>query len=521
MEISTNELIELKKTKSYLETIMDNSIDVIVITDSTGHIIKINKYFMKLFEFKQDEVLGKNISELGPIEDKTYNCSTGEAVHISKKDFEDRRKMYERFVKEKTTTNWQSYFVSKKDILIPVEHNMSFFYDEKGNVLGAIGIIRDITERKQAEDQLRASRDNLENIIESSLDSIVVVDERGYLTSANNAFLRLLGLSKAEAIGKHMSEFSPAQEGTYKCTTGEVIQINDKYYNQMQSSMLLFQEKGIMKNAISYLLRKDNTIVPVEDSMVYLFDKEGMRSGAVAITRDITERKKTERKLLDYQHRLKELTAEILLTEEKDRKRFAEYLHNEIGQYLFASQMQLKLLKGFLASTKHAKTLDDVLNNIKYMIDKARSLTFELSSPILHELGFEKAVEWLVEKTYNQYNIVVALENDKQEKPLNDDIKTFLYHAIRELLTNVVKHAKVENAKVSIKKDDSHMRICVEDNGVGFNVSPKNSYDDKKEGFGLFRIKERLEQLGGQLVVESQPNRGTRISLVVPLSHST
>ena len=143
-EMSTNELLELKEAKGHLETIMENSMDMIVLTDSAGNIIRINKYFMELLEYEQDEVIGKHISVLGPMVNKTYACSTGESIHISEKYFEDRREMYESFVKKKKTTSLQSYFVSKKDMLIPVEHNMSFYYDDKGNVLGAIAMIRDI-----------------------------------------------------------------------------------------------------------------------------------------------------------------------------------------------------------------------------------------------------------------------------------------------------------------------------------------------------------------------------------------
>ena len=214
------------------------------------------------------------------------------------------------------------------------------------------------------------------------------------------------------------------------------------------------------------------------------------------------------------------MTSQMTLSEEKERRRFAEYLHDEIGQYLFASQMHLKLLKDALATTEHVKTLDKVINAIEQMIDKSRFLTFEMSSPVLYELGLEKALEWLAENIHEQYTIVVSLEDDKQEKPLDDDIKFFLYQAVRELLTNVIKYAQTNKATVSLRKDNATIRICVEDNGVGFNYSPEYSHNYTNKGFGLFHLKERLEQFGGQLEIESRPDRGTRITLVAPLSTS-
>lgn len=160
-DLSVAELLDLQQAKSHLDTIMDNSMDVVVLTDSKGYIVRVNRYFIKLLDCEQDEVIGKHISEFGPTVNTTYKCTTGEFVHISDKFFEDTRKMYERFVEEKKTTNWQSYFVSKKDILIPVEQNMSYFHDEKENVVGALAIIRDITERKRAEKEINEGKDFL------------------------------------------------------------------------------------------------------------------------------------------------------------------------------------------------------------------------------------------------------------------------------------------------------------------------------------------------------------------------
>ena len=611
---------------------MDSSRDVIVITDSAGNIIRINKYFMELLEYKQDEVIGKHISELGPIVNKTYTCTTGESIHISEKYFEERREMYESFVKKKKTTNWQSYFVSKKDILIPIEHNMSFFYDDKGNVLGAIAIIRDITKRSKTVNELQAAKSYLELIFKTAVDGLIVVDSQGSINMVNAAAEGIFGYSKDELIGKTASVLRPvgdhyAREGrefieklfdegfvrgaervgkkkdgtlitlemnsvllkdnegnylgrlaSYKDITErkkseEALLASEEKYrgvvsnvgigislispnmeilslnNQMQQ---WFPEADVSKKPICYRtfnnppresvcsycptfktlqdgqVHESITNTPQGDKIIHyrvvsspLKDTGGKITSAIEMVEDITERKKSEQEILDYQKRLKAMTSQITLSEEKERRRFAEYLHDEIGQYLFASQMHLKLLKDALTTTEHVKTLDKVLHNIEQMIDKSRFLTFEMSSPVLYELGLEKALEWLAENIHEQYNIVVSIEDDKQEKPLDDDIKFFLYRAVRELLTNVIKYAQTKKAIVSLRKDNATIRICVEDNGVGFNSSPEYSYDYTNKGFGLFHIKERLEQFGGQLEIESQPNRGTHITLVAPLRTST
>jgi PAS domain S-box-containing protein len=630
-EISINELLELKQAKHYLETIMDSSMDLIVLTDSTGYIVSVNKYFTKLLDYKQDEVIGEHISDFGPTVDKTYNCTTGESVYISQKYFEDRREMYDRFVNKQKSSNWQSYFVSKQDMLIPVEHNMSFFYDKKGDVLGAIAIIRDITKRSKTIKELQEAKNFLELIFKTSVDGLLVVDSQGNITMVNNALGDIFGYSKDELVGKTTSVLRPvgeefSEEGrafveklfdeglvqgserigkkkdgtlinleinsvllndtkgnylgrlaSYKDITKRkkseeaLLESEEKYKgvvsnvgigialispnmeilslnNQMQQ---WFPEADASENPICYRTfnnpPRENicsycpTFKTLKDGQIHesitdtpqgdkitnyrivsspLKDKEGKITSAIEMVEDITERKVAQEKLLNYQKQLKALTSQITLSEEKERRRFAEYLHDEIGQYLFASQMQLKLLKDSLIPAKQVKTVDKVLNNIEQMIDKSRFLTFELASPVLYELGLEKALEWLAEHIHKQYNLVVSLEDDKQEKPLDDDIKIFLYRAVSELLTNVVKHAQTKKAIVSIQKDNSKIRISVVDYGVGINSSHNHFFDDKNEGFGLFLINERLEQLGGQVEIESQPNRGTHVTLVAPLSSS-
>jgi len=262
---------------------------------------------------------------------------------------------------------------------------------------------------------------------------------------------------------------------------------------------------------------KEGRIIDVQVDWNYMRDIKGHVVGFISVITDITERKKAEQELINYQNQLKSLASQLTLSEEKERKRLADSLHDEIGQELFGIKIKLEMLKDSLSSTEDTKTLGNILNAIQQVVEHTRSLTVELSPPILYELGLEKALEWLAEQTHNNYGIMVTFEDDKREKPLDDDVKIFLYQAVRELLTNVVKHAQVKNARVSVKKDNSNIRICCEDGGVGFTYSQQGMSSDRKEGFGLFSIMERLDHFGGHLEIESQPDRGTHITLVAPL----
>ena len=164
------------------------------------------------------------------------------------------------------------------------------------------------------------------------------------------------------------------------------------------------------------------------------------------------------------------------------------------------------------------KALEDVCNSIGQTIQDTRTLTFDLSSPVLYELGFEMAVsEWLTDQIQKKHGITVEFEDDGEPKPLDDDVRILLFRDVRELLINVVKHAQAHKVKVSIKKLGEQICITVEDDGVGFDPAEVLSMAAKRGEFGLFSIRERLERLGGHLEIESKPGSGCRIKMMAPL----
>jgi signal transduction histidine kinase len=143
---------------------------------------------------------------------------------------------------------------------------------------------------------------------------------------------------------------------------------------------------------------------------------------------------------------------------------------------------------------------------------------FDLSFPILYELGFETAVAaWLTDQIQEKHGIATEFQDDEQPKPLDDDVRVFLFRDVRELLINVVKHAQAKKVKVSIRKVGSEMYVSVEDDGRGFDLEKIAATAVREGGFGLFSIRERLEQLGGRLEIESAPGCGTKATLIVPL----
>jgi signal transduction histidine kinase len=229
------------------------------------------------------------------------------------------------------------------------------------------------------------------------------------------------------------------------------------------------------------------------------------------------ERKGIEETMLAYQKKLRSMASELCLAEERERRRIATELHDHIGQNLAISRIKLGLLRENALAGKFKSTLDEIQSMIDETIHYTRSLTFELSPPLLYEFGFEAAVEWLSERLREQYHLNIAIENDQAQKPLSDDLRVLLFQAVRELLYNVVKHADTHDAMLSIGKDAQFIRVTVEDRGRGFNPDTVCCNMVQPAGFGLFNIRERLKNFGGKLEIKSAPGEGTTATLFAPL----
>ena len=174
----------------------------------------------------------------------------------------------------------------------------------------------DITERKQVDEELIKTRDYLNNIIENSLDCIITTDSKGRINKINKSFLKMLGCKKEEVMGKRALEFSPTDEGRYKSTTGEWVEINEKFFDDTTIMISRLVTEGEIYNWESYYSRKDKKVVPVEQSIVYLYNEEGDKIGAVGIIRDITERKQAEEEKARIDVRLLDKVTELSIMNE-------------------------------------------------------------------------------------------------------------------------------------------------------------------------------------------------------------
>lgn len=218
--------------------------------------------------------------------------------------------------------------------------------------------------------------------------------------------------------------------------------------------------------------------------------------------------------LAGQSEQLRALTTELALAEQRERRRLAEVLHDGLQQLLVAATIRLDQLR-------RTKGLDvaEACGELSHLLHEAiacsRSLTGELSPPILHAGGFRAGLEWLVRWMAEKHHLRVDLTVDRRAVPDSEAMTVLLFQSVRELLFNVVKHAQAQSARVEVGQQDGRIRIEVSDQGVGFDqgrVPPMAS-----GGLGLTSIWQRLQFLGGWMEVVSAPGQGSRFTLIAPL----
>jgi PAS domain S-box-containing protein len=239
---------------------------------------------------------------------------------------------------------------------------------------------------------------------------------------------------------------------------------------------------------------------------------DGGLRGLIGTAQDVTERNRTARGAQIQQDRLRSMASEIVIAEERLRHSLAADLQNGLSQELALAKMKLSALR----STSSAD-LQSSLTQIESLVEQAdrslRAITLQLSPPALHDLGLVPALQWLAEDLRGRYDLEVRIEDDGDSAPVDYRMRVILFRAVRELLTNVAKHASAREASVRLASEDSLLRIVVADGGTGFDAERVSL-----QGDGLYGISEQLRHVGGEMHIDSVPGRGTTVTLTAPLT---
>jgi PAS domain S-box-containing protein len=371
--------------------------------------------------------------------------------------------------------------------------------DHEGKPLRMVGIHLDINERKLADEALKATEEEFRSMFDLAAVGNAQADpETGRFTRVNRKFCDITGYSEEELL---------------KMTYRDITYPEDRDRDTAEIQRVA-EGKGGMWSIEKRYTRKDGRIiwVYVNGTAIRL---DGKSHRTVANIVDITARKSSEEALQAHREALRSLAAEISQTQEKERRQIADDLHDQIGQNLILAKMKLGELNAMLP-VQYSASIEQVRTLLDQIIKDTRSLIRDLCPQVLYELGLEAAIDWLVEQTQEKYGLHCVAEITPLGKPLEENRRVILFQAARELLVNVAKHARAKQARVILRGDPGSVTIQVTDDGCGLDPSLLSLTQSTVTGFGLFSIRERLALLGGELRIDSAPERGTRATITIP-----
>jgi PAS domain S-box-containing protein len=397
----------------------------------------------------------------------------------------------------------------------------------------------DITARKQAEEE----RARLAAIVESSEDAIVSNDLNSVITSWNAGAEKLFGYTAQEAIGRPVTMLIPRNH------IGEELDILGRICRGER-----------LKNYETVRRRKDGKLLEVSLTVSPIINSHGQVVGESKITRDITERKRVEAahrriemlsasnrkleqeiarrqtvekalrrserdqsRLLEQsrhmQEQLRHLAHLILLAQEEERKRISRELHDVIGQTLTGINVHLASLK--IAPTSNSKGLQKKITSTQRLVEKSVDIVHrfarELRPSVLDDLGLIPALHAFMEGLTTRTGVRASLTAFAAVERSDTAKRTVLFRVAQEALTNVARHAHASRAEVKIRKLDDAICMTITDNGKGFRQELV-LHSKKKNRLGLLGMRERVQMVGGNLVVHSAPGKGTTIRVQIPIA---
>ncbi|NQT74374.1 MAG: PAS domain S-box protein [Chloroflexi bacterium] len=525
----------LRESEGKLREIFENVNDEIVYLDQSGTIVDLNNRIEDMFGYTRNELVGKNLGELELFssEDLVEFATSFDNLIAESVPGESR------FLKE--------FEAKRKDGSTVFVESSARLIERDGKPAGLLSVIRDITERKQAEEEiLQRNRElaalnavaqtasqslNLDKTLTNAVDKILeVLNTRHggiYLLDQEEKKLTLKvhrGISDSQA-----NEASVL--GIGEGNVGRVLESKEPLFIESLSNSSEFAAKESLSIVASEKLQSV-VLLPLQARGKTL----GVMFAATEHDRIFTAEERDILVTIGHQistaienallyeelQRKEEIRGEVLqqtiLAQEEERRRIARELHDQTSQVLTGASAMIEASVAALpwGTDEIKERLRETRVSLTNMLVDVRNIIYELRPTMLDDLGLVAAARWHAEDYLERAGIKAHFETAGRKRKLPAKVETAVFRIIQEATTNIVKHARAKNARIKLEFHKDSLILNIEDDGRGFELQKAMNPTNKKRGMGLLNIKERVEILDGDFRIESQRGRGTQITVVIP-----
>ncbi|MEX0653105.1 MAG: PAS domain S-box protein [Phycisphaeraceae bacterium] len=490
-----------KQQKRLYETILSNTPDLVYVFDLNYRFTYANPALLNMWGRSWEDAVGKRLLEIG------Y-----EPWHA---------RMHEREIDQVVATGKPV----RGEVPFPHHSLGRRIYDyifvpilgPDGKVVAVAGTTRDVTEARRAAQALRRSEQQREVAMDAARMGLWTYDLATEVLQHDHRAGELLGLTGRPQITRQDVLDRIHEDDRARVSREIEAALAPGSNGRFDSEYRVRREAGGYRWVHSVgraQLQSDKTqphtrfVGVLLDTTERKLAEQRLQQLNDTLEQRVTERTAEARQRADQ---LQRLAAELTDTEQRERRRLAQWLHDDLQQILVAAKMRLTPLR----ETGEARAVDEAEQLLAQAIETSRSLTIELAPPVLYDLDLNTAMAWLARSVREKYGLNVDVVADDTVPVEREQLRVLLFTAVRELLLNVVKHASVDHARIILQRGDGQLRVAVDDRGAGFDIQTHYARAERS-GYGLFSLQERLELLGGQVRIDSEPGKGTHVEILVP-----
>lgn len=376
-------------------------------------------------------------------------------------------------------------------------------FDEQGKIVKWYGTSTDIEDRKRAEEAMRQSQDLLNLVLETLPVGVAVTDRAGDIILSNAASRRIWGHSIIHSGAERLR-----RSAGFWHDSGQRIAPTE------WPSVRALRDGKTTLNELIDIDAFDGRRKTIQASAAPIRAAENSIVGAVVVIEEVTARVHAEEALRESASRLQHLSRRLISVQEEERSHLSRELHDELGQLLATISMRLHAVRSVAGAAESA--LDEVMALVKRAGAEMRTLALELRPRMLETSGLDATLRWLADQ--HQQHTGVATEVVGHLNGVGADLAIACFRVIQEALTNVARHAQAQHVRIELTQTNSMLELTVCDDGLGFEVRKTLEEAAGRGHLGLVGMRERVELLGGGLKLDSEPGKGTRLRIALPLN---